>query len=276
MGTRLCPFNNWSWYYRLHAVQENDTHVYRALKREYRDLEADLMLSMLQKNNANIPSPSRDDMIKMIATAWNKLNVDQARTFKTPFVTNSLDGSKDYLVSGRLFKLVGDSMVSFLKKLIESVIPASLPAVVNKLIPPKGIKRKNQGYELLDFVCLDDAQEDDCQNLFDNLFKSQINFEEESDSKSSDNDDSSNELLQDEGTAIQPDESENGASSLRVVPLSNLCDDRDVNKDTVFLDSTAKVFEMDTSEIFLSHVRKFQSVYGEARRSVKNRIEDKR
>ena len=30
-------------------IQENDTDVHRALKREYRDLEAELMLSMLQK-----------------------------------------------------------------------------------------------------------------------------------------------------------------------------------------------------------------------------------
>ena len=72
-------------------------------------------------------------------------------------------------------------MVSFRKKHIESEIPASLPAVVKKLIPPKGIKGNNQGYELLDFVCPDDAQEEDYQNLFDKLFKSQINFEEESD-----------------------------------------------------------------------------------------------
>ena len=43
-------------------IQENDTDVHRALKREYRDLEAELMLSMLQKNNAKIPSPSRDDL----------------------------------------------------------------------------------------------------------------------------------------------------------------------------------------------------------------------
>ena len=100
-------------------IQENDTHVHRALKREYRDLEAELMLSMLQKNNAKIPSPSRDDVMKMIATAWNKLNVDHTRSFKTLFVTNSLEGSEDYLVSYRLFKLIGDSMVSFQKKLIE-------------------------------------------------------------------------------------------------------------------------------------------------------------
>ena len=167
-------------------------------------------------------------------------------------------------------------MVSFRKKLIESEIPAFLPAVVKKLIPPKGIKRKNQeGYELLDFICLDDAQEDDYQNLFDNLFKSQINFEEESDEESSDSDDSSHEVLQDEGTATQPDESEIAASSSRVVSLSNLCDDSDVNKDALFLDSMAKVFEMDTSEIFFSRVRKFQSVFDEARRSVKKRIESK-
>ena len=58
-------------------------------------------------------------------------------------------------------------------------------------------------------------------------------------------------------------------------PLSNLCDDPDVNKDALFLGSMDKVFEMDTNEIFLSHVRKFQSVYDEVRRSVKKRIESK-
>ena len=30
-------------------IQENDTHAHDALKRDYRDLEAELMLSMLQK-----------------------------------------------------------------------------------------------------------------------------------------------------------------------------------------------------------------------------------
>ena len=68
-------------------------------------------------------------------------------------------------------------------------------------------------FELLDFVCPDDAQESDYQNLFNNLFKSEINFEEESDGESSDSDDSSDDVLQDEGTATQPDESEIAASS---------------------------------------------------------------
>ena len=33
--------------------------------------------------------------MKIIATAWNKLNVDHTRAFKTLFVTNSLAGSED-------------------------------------------------------------------------------------------------------------------------------------------------------------------------------------
>ena len=57
------------------------------------------------------------DIINMIATAWNKLNGDLIRAFKTLFLINSFDGSKDYLVSDRLFKLIGDSTVSFRKNL---------------------------------------------------------------------------------------------------------------------------------------------------------------
>ena len=64
-------------------------------------------------------------------------------------------------------------------------------------------------------------------------------------------------------------------SRAKIVHLSNLFKDPDTNKDVMFLDSMAKVIEMDTSEIFLGHLRKFQSVYDEARRSVKKRIESK-
>ena len=34
-------------------------------------------------------------MMKMIATAWNKLNVDHTHTFKTFFVTNRSDESEN-------------------------------------------------------------------------------------------------------------------------------------------------------------------------------------
>lgn len=48
-----------------------------------------------------------------------------------------------------------------------------------------------------------------------------------------------------------------------------------LNKNGLFLDAMTKVIKMDTSEIFLGHLRKFQKVYNEARRSVKIRIESK-
>ena len=49
---------------------------------------------------------------------------------------------------------------------------------MRKLIPPKGIKRKNQeDYELIDFACPADADEDNFQNLFDNFFN-QLEVEE--------------------------------------------------------------------------------------------------
>ena len=63
---------------------------------------------MLQINKTIIPSPSRDDMMIMIATAWVKLNVNHTGAYKSLFVTNSLDGSEDYLVlfvSNRLLKV---------------------------------------------------------------------------------------------------------------------------------------------------------------------------
>ena len=164
---------------------------------------------MLQKDKIKITSPSRDDMMRMIAMAWGKLDVDHTRAFKSLFVTNSLDGFDDYLASDRPFKLISDSMVSFRKMLIESEIPTSLPAVVRKLNPPKWIKRKNQdGCKLLDFSCPGDDQEDEYLNLFDNLFNSQINVEEENDGNLSESNGSSNEVLQEAATTVQHDESE--------------------------------------------------------------------
>ena len=98
--------------------------------------------------------------------------------------------------------------------------------------------------------------------MFDNLFKSQIDFEEESNVESSDTDDSSGEVLK---MKARPP----SLMNLKLRPLVHAL------LDALFLDSMAKVFEMDTSEIFLSRVHKFQSVYDEARRSVKKRIESK-
>ena len=80
------------------------------------------------------------------------LDVDTAKEFKTLFVTNALDGSEDFLVSDKLFALVGNDMVKFREQLMKERSAKTLREVIRKLIPPKGVKRKgsDEGIELLD------------------------------------------------------------------------------------------------------------------------------
>ena len=63
-----------------------------------------------------------------------------------------MDGSEDYLVSDKLYALVGNEMVKFRTELMTSRPAKTLKEVIRKLIPPKGVKRKgiNEGIELLD------------------------------------------------------------------------------------------------------------------------------
>ena len=77
--------------------------------------------------------------------------------------------------------------------------------------------------------------------------------------------------------ASQPHEPDLETAGNGVVALTKttLCNEPDINKDGLFLDSMAKLLEIETSEFFLGHLRKFQNAYTEARRSVKKRIENK-
>ena len=68
-----------------------------------------------------------------------KMSVDYERAFKQNFVTNTFDGSEDFLVSDRIFRLVGKDMIKFRKELLSKPPPKSLKDVVKNLIPPKGI-----------------------------------------------------------------------------------------------------------------------------------------
>ena len=74
----------------------------------------------LEKDPVKIPSPSRDEMMSMLLKAWESLQIDIKREFKSLFVTNSLDGSEDYLVSNKLFSLIGEEMKTFRKELMSS------------------------------------------------------------------------------------------------------------------------------------------------------------
>lgn len=118
-------------------VQINDTDCHHHLKTLYRDLEMKLMLEQLKKDPTKIPSPSRNEMMSMLLEAWESLQIDTKKEFNSLFVTNSLDGSEDYLVSDKLFSLVGEEMVAFQNELMSSNSSKTLKEVIRKLIPPK-------------------------------------------------------------------------------------------------------------------------------------------
>ena len=95
--------------------------------------------------------------MRMRLRAWELLDVDTAREFKSLFVTNALDGSEDYLVSDKLYALVGNEMVKFRTELMTSRPAKTLKEVIRKLIPPKGVKRKGNDEET---ELLDDKEEE--------------------------------------------------------------------------------------------------------------------
>ena len=87
-----------------------------------------------------------------VQKAWESLQIDTKREFKSLFVTNSLDGSEDYLLSGKLFSLIGEEMKTSRKELMSSNSSRTLKEVVRNLIPHKGVVRKSnvEGSELMD------------------------------------------------------------------------------------------------------------------------------
>ena len=100
------------------------------------------MIEKLQANKNKVPSLTQDKMTSMLANAWSFLTVDSTATFKSLLVTNTLDGSGDHLVSEKCFCLIGTDIMSFRAKLLTQQHPKSLEGIVRKLIPPKGVKRK--------------------------------------------------------------------------------------------------------------------------------------
>ena len=94
------------------------------------------------KKIQKISSPSRNEMIHMLLQSWELLQVDTQREFKSLFVINALDGSEFYLVSDKLYALVGNKMMKFRQDLMLSQPAKTLKEVIWKLISPKGVKRK--------------------------------------------------------------------------------------------------------------------------------------
>ena len=96
--------------------QINDTHAHRPLKGHYRDVESELMLQKLTEDSTKTPNLDRSEIIDLTLKAWGKVTMDYQRTFKQNFVTNAFNGSEDFLISNRIFRLAGEDMIKFRKE----------------------------------------------------------------------------------------------------------------------------------------------------------------
>ena len=250
-------------------VQINDTDCHHQLKTLYRDLEMKLMFEQLEKDPTKIPSPSRNEMMSMLLEAWESLQIDTKKEFKSLFVTNSLDGSEDYLVSDKPFSLVGEEMVAFLKELMSSNSSKTLKEVIRKLIPPKGVKTKSnvEGSELMDCEGEEISEEEQAEEMEEMLDE---------------------ETVPDEAveTVRTVDTTESNAPTnspvVHVVQkkldsrLSNFTTDPDIKKDAEFLEQFNEMMtDSSTSKLFIPYLSQFKATYQKARRSIKKRIETK-
>ena len=87
-------------------IQINDRDIHSPLKKKYRELERELMITQLRSEPNKIPKPNRNDMMRMLVESNDSIDVDIPARYKALWVTNKLDGSEDHLASERIITLV--------------------------------------------------------------------------------------------------------------------------------------------------------------------------
>ena len=90
--------------------------------------------------------------MSILLVSCEKLKVDTEKELKSLFVSKALDDSEDYLVSDKLYALIGEEMLKFRKDLMLPKPIKALKEVVRKFMHPKGINRVGnvEGSKLLD------------------------------------------------------------------------------------------------------------------------------
>ena len=131
------------WVIWFLFVQVDDTNLNLKLKNEYRKREQELMIEQLHNDPKTIPKPSRDEMMKMLYESHVSLEKDYAKEFKSLWVTNALDGSEDYLVSERVYKLARTRMTDFRNQLMKTASSKNLKQLFKMVAPTQGVKRKH-------------------------------------------------------------------------------------------------------------------------------------
>lgn len=114
---KLCVHWNRRWSHRRYP--KNDTDFHAPLKKQYRKLEQELMITQLRYGPKKIPQPTHDDMVQMLVDSLESIDVDIPARYKAPMLTSALDGSEDYLASEKIMSLVGKHLKTFSAELMK-------------------------------------------------------------------------------------------------------------------------------------------------------------
>ncbi len=242
-------------------IQVNDTHIHHKLKSAYRSLETKLMLEKLEQDPSKVPSPNRDDMMRLVDQSWESLDVDTTSALKNNFILNDLMGSEDYLVTDKLFELVGVEMKAFRTELLAARKPGNLKDLLKRITPPQGVRIASneppldEGLELLD-----------CEG--EEIDPAELEGSDLADDNSSDDEMPAPQVkvCSKEGLSEQ---------TSTTADLSKLTVDASTNADAAFLDDLRDVLKKhstSTSSLFLPHFCQLKACYARARSSVKKRI----
>ena len=209
-------------------------------------------------------------MIRMLYESNVSLEKDYAKEFKSLWVTNVSDGSENYLVSERVYKLVGTRMNDFRNQLMKTASPKNLKQLLKMITPPKGVKRKDAEGST--------APVDEGDELFDCEVEEIETETIEEDISTSDEED---EMLQATSQAAANEEnattedSSPSKSAQSIPKLALLCpeDKKELLSDANFIDKMGQLLLTSTTSTRISpSIRGIQRHYIQARRKMKEQI----
>ena len=203
-------------------------------------------------------------MIFILSQAWETLKIDTKREFKSPFVTNALDGSENFLASDKLFAFIGDEMADFRKEFMSQNSVKTLKKLLHNLIPSNEVKRiaNVEVSKLLD----GEGEEISSEEL-----QQECNEDEVTENDLAPVEDNSGVV---DATTVQSNNNQSNSISIpHHVSFSNLTNDADIKKDSEFLDKMQQITTNgNTSKLFIPYLSQFRATYQKARHSVKKRI----
>lgn len=231
-------------------VQLNDTDYHRPLKMAYREKEMILMVERLKENPNKIPSPSRNEMMKLFDDAWGEVyeRIDNVTAYKRNMITLPFDGSEDVLASRQLMDLVGVEMMEFRKELLNSEPPATIKELRKQIIKPEGVRYKDS---------TNPVPPDEGIELFDG--EEMLNMEENDGDEHSDDGEI---VTTDEGNDANVNDNPTTSAEGSIAPI---------NEDIVRLDQIGdliKVVKSTSSNTLLPHLIKMEGIYMNIRRKL--------